>query len=130
MEEKELINAENLTQDDVLELIGDFPLQPLRRKVIITVNTSEQLSDDGVRTSSNEMAEAQYIMACGPHLSEELKPGQKVLLNLDKMSITMADPMDATAVVSTIKLRPVQVKGRIYALVDDGVIDCKDFRDV
>jgi hypothetical protein len=47
MEEQDLINAENLTQDDVIELVTDFPLQPLRNKVIITMNTSEEITDDG-----------------------------------------------------------------------------------
>jgi len=131
MEEQELINTQNLDQDGVLELIEDFPLQPLRRQVIVTVNTAEEISDDGVRVNSNELAEVQYVVATGNHLSdEELKPGQKVLLNLEKMSVGIPDPNNQMEQMASIKLRPVQVKGRIYALVSDGVIDCKDFRYV
>jgi len=128
MEEQELINAENLTQDGVLELLRDFPVKPTRRKLIVTVNTAEEISDDGVRVSSNELAESQFVMATGQHLGEEIVPGQKVILNLERMAVQMPDPTNQFEQTASIKLRPLEINGRVYALVDDGVIDALDFR--
>jgi co-chaperonin GroES (HSP10) len=127
MEEQDLINAENLTQDDVIGMIKGFPLIPLRNKVIITMNTSEEITEDGVRISDNHLSESQYILATGSHV-HEASPGNKVLLNLENMmEYTLADN-DTGEKVGHIKLRPVQVNGRVYALVSDSVIDCIDAR--
>jgi len=128
MEEQELINAENLTQDGVLELITEFPVKPTRRKLIITVNTAEDISDDGVRVTTNELAESQYVMATGQHLGDEIKPGQKVILNLERMTVSTPDVTDQFQQMASIKLRPLQINGRIYALIDDGVVDALDNR--
>lgn len=128
MEEQDLINAENLTQDGVLELITDFPVKPTRRKLIITVNTAEDISDDGVRVTTNELAESQFVMATGQHLGEEIKAGQKVILNLERMTVGSPDPTDQFQQMASIKLRPLQINGRIYALIDDGVVDALDNR--
>lgn len=128
MEEQAMINAENFTLNDVLERIVDFPLKPLRRKLIVTINTAEDVTEDGIRTSSNELAETQYVMAVGDHISE-LKPGNKVLLNLERMSVRVPNAHDMMSVSTQIKLRPVEVNGRLYALIDDGDVDCVDFRN-
>ena len=67
---------ENLTQDGVLELITDFPLEPLRNKLIITTNIVEN-EDDDINLSGQSFSEVQYVMAAGSHRAE-FTAGQKV----------------------------------------------------
>lgn len=126
MEEQELMHVDNLTMDGVLENLKDFPLEPTRAKLIITVNTTEEETED-LKLSSQTMAETQFVMAVGPHV-QKIVPGDRVLLNLERLLVKSQDPMNAYEQVSHIKIRPMKVNGRIYALIDDGVIDCIDRR--
>lgn len=127
MEEQALRNTENLTQDDVLELIGDFPMTPLKNRVIITINTDSEESEDGVKLSSNSLAETQFVMAVGG-MVHDLVPGNRVLLNLEKMTETRPAHLNAHEKVPMINLRPLEINGRVYAMIFDGVIDSLDFR--
>jgi hypothetical protein len=127
MEEEALMNTENLHMDDILPMLEDFPLLPTTNKVIITMNTSEEVSDDGVRISNNHLAESQYVLAAGSHV-HAAKPGNKVLLNLEKMMVYEPGEQNTHERVGHIKIRPVEVNGRFFALVSDAVIDCVDFR--
>lgn len=115
----------NLSQDDVLELIGNFPLQPLRNKVIITVNVDEP--DDDLVLSSSSFSEVQYVIAVGDFV-KGFEPGQKVLLDTEKMMEYTQSDTDQHERIGRIKIRPIEVNGRIFAIVNDGVIECKDGR--
>jgi co-chaperonin GroES (HSP10) len=127
MEEEALINAENMTQDDVLEVILDFPLEPIRNKILITINTEQDESDDGVVIKSNHMSETQYVIASGPG-AKDLVPGQKILLDLNKLTQYTTVDDNTHEKIGTIQLRTVPVNGKMYALINDVVVDCKDAR--
>lgn len=111
--------AQNLTQDEVLELIKDFPIQPLGSRLIITVNTDEE---DELEMGGFGLAETQYVVAVGTRVFDEISPGQKVLLDLAGMAKTLP-----TGEFS-IPITPVKVNGRTFARINDRNIDCIDNR--
>jgi len=51
----------NLTQDNVLDLMRNFEIQPLFNKVVITLNREEE--DGGLILSDNTLSEIQYVLA-------------------------------------------------------------------
>lgn len=105
--------ADNLTQDDVLDLIGKFPLEPIRNQLIISVNTTDaELDLDG-----HGFDESQYVIAKGSHVFENIKAGGKVLLDLEKMSVkTQHEDGDITFVL---QIKPVKVEDRVFAIIND-----------
>lgn len=50
----------NLTQDDVLDLMRNFEIQPLFNKVVITLNREEE--DGSLILSDNTLSEIQYTV--------------------------------------------------------------------
>ena len=78
------MNNENFTQDTVLDIITDFPIDPLRNKVVITLNKEE--IDGDLVLSDNVMSEVQYVIAGEViYRDKVVKPGQKVLLDIKGM---------------------------------------------
>lgn len=117
---------ENITASDVEQLLEvQFPIEPLYNKIIITLNRDEDI--DGVVLNDAGLSESQYVIAVGTHT--KLKPGEKVLLDLKKMSVKgpSADDnvYDGT---SQIELDPIEVDGVVYAFVEDRMIKAKDYR--
>lgn len=108
----------NLTQDDVLDLIHEFPVQPTRSKVLITVNTAEP-DENNIDITGNSFDEVQFVISSGSH-AIEIKPGQKVILDVQKM-------MPANA-GGQIEIDPIEINGRIYAFVNESVIKAIDNR--
>lgn len=117
--------VENMTQDDVLEVINDFPLTPMRNKVIITVNVKEP--DGNLVLAENSFDEVQYVVATGSH-SNNIQAGQKVLLNLEKMMVFEQAQTDAYERVGHIKITPLDVGDRVYGMITDNMIDALDNR--
>lgn len=105
--------TENLTQDDVLDLITNFPLNPLRNKLVISVNLEENEFGDDI------FSEVQYVLAKGPHVYESIQPGCRVLLDMQKMS-------DNQGVVN---IKPVKVGDRVFCLTSDAFVEAVDLRD-
>lgn len=116
----------NLTQDDVLDLIMDFPVQPLKNKVIITLNTVP-FDDGGVNLNDMSMDEVQFVVAKGSHVLD-LEAGQKVILDLEKMMQFLPVEDNTHEKRGVIKIKPIDVNGRIFALISDNLIDAKDAR--
>ena len=117
---------ENLTQDDVLEVIKGFPLTPLRNKVIMTVNIIET---DDIDLSGQAFSEVQFVLAKGSHVSDSIQPGCKILLDLEKMMVFDDVDTNAYEKAGAVKIKPVEVNGRHYALIPDSYIDCVDTRE-
>ena len=108
----------NITQEEVLEIIKDFPIQPTRNRVIITVNVDEE-EDDEINLSGNSFCETQYVIASG-NFNSDILPGQKVILDIKKMM-----PPNANG---QIEIDPIEVNGRMYAFINDNVIKAFDNR--
>lgn len=114
----------NLTQDDVLDLITEFPLQPMFRNLIITINNHEP--DGNLILSNNSFSESQYVVAAGSH--SDIKPGQKVLLDVEKMMIYREHPENSHEKVAAVKLKTVEVDNMTFAIIPENYIDCLDNR--
>lgn len=110
--------VKNFTQDDVLEVIKDFPHKPLRNRLIITVNT-EKVEEDKVKIKTESLCESQFVVAAGKFVDEDLKPGQKVLLDLQKM----------TKPNGSIELDPLQVGDKMYAFIYDSYLKSIDLTE-
>ena len=109
--------AENLTQDDVLEIMIDFPITPLTNKMIISVNAEE-----GEDLMSTGFDVTQFVIAVGSRVPKEIVPGCRVMLDLERMTIPGENGM------GSVQLKPVEVNGRVYAMIADSFIDAIDNR--
>lgn len=116
---------ENFDIDDVLDVIIDFPIKPLGRKVIITLNMES--IDGQLVLAENSLAESQYVIAVGTHV-RDFKPGNKVLLDLEKMMEYRASTENSHERIGQIKMRPIEVNGKVYGIINEGVIDAIDNR--
>lgn len=106
----------NLTKEEVMEVIKDFPIKPHRNRVIVTVNT-ETVKDNELNLSSESLCESQYIIAPGG-FNDNMEAGQKIMLDLAKMA-----EKDGS-----IKVDPVEVNGRNYMFIYDSLIKADDNR--
>lgn len=107
----------NLSQEEVLDIVKDFPLIPTRSKLIITVNIDED--DEDIDMVGNSFSEIQYVIAAGS-FNQDIRPGQKVILDVTKM-------MPASA-GGQIEIDPIEVNGRMYAFINENVIKAIDNR--
>jgi len=112
----------NLTQNDVLELIKDFPVKPLRNRVIITTNT-EEIEEDEVDYTGSAFSPVQYVLAVGSYNEDVFKPGQKVHLDLESMTVNNPNREDVYNPVQQIKIKPVEVGDKFYGMITDDKID-------
>jgi len=117
----------NLTQDDVLDLIGGdgFPLEPMFNKVIITLNKEDE--DGNLVLSDKVLSEVQFVVSAGE--TARVKAGQKVLIDIEKMMVKVA-PSEHNVYEDNyqIKIDPIFVGDNMYALIEDRIIKCKDNR--
>ena len=119
---------ENMTQDDVLDVIRTFPLEPLFGKVFITLN---KLSEDGdLVLSDNILDDVQYVVAGEIQWREsKVSPGQKVIIDIEKMMVPVrSEDTNAYEQVMQVKIDPIEVDGVMYALIEERYIKAKDNR--
>lgn len=112
---------ENLTKEEVMELIKDFPLTPLFNNVIITSNVVE-IDEDEIENPVKMFSEKQYVLAVGSHI-RDIKPGDKVLLNLEKMMEQSTSATNSYEITGQLKLKPIDVGERVFAMIEDRKID-------
>jgi hypothetical protein len=121
----EEIEIKNLNQDDVLDLILDFPLQVRGRKVIITNNAYEP--DGTFILSNNQFSEIQYVVAVGDYI-KDLKPGQKVFIDVERMVEYVPADDNSYEKVPRIKLKTIEVGDNVFSIIDDSLVLIKDNR--
>jgi hypothetical protein len=113
----------NLTQEQVFEVIKDFNIEPLFSKVIITLNSLE--IDGSLVLSDNTLSEEQYVVAKGSAV-RELEPGQKVIIDIEKMMVTVrSESTNAYEEVKQVKIDPIVVNNVVYAIIEDRLIKAK-----
>ena len=122
------MNDENFTQDTVLDIITDFPIDPLRNKVVITLN--KELIEGTLDLSNGTMSEVQYVVAGEVNYRDKVvKPGQKVLLDIrGMMKVVRREVNNQYQEVEQIELDPLEVNGQIFAIIDDRFIKAVDNR--
>ena len=122
------MNNENFTQDTVLDIITDFPIDPLRNKVVITLN--KELIEGTLDLSNGTMSEVQYVVAGEVNYRDKVvKPGQKVLLDIrGMMKVVRREINNQYQEVEQIELDPLEVNGQVFAIIDDRFIKAVDNR--
>ena len=122
------MNNENFTQDTVLDIITDFPIDPLRNKVVITLN--KELIEGTLDLSNSTMSEVQYVVAGEViYRDKVVKPGQKVLLDIrGMMKVVRREVNNQYQEVEQIELDPLEVNGQVFAIIDDRFIKAVDNR--
>lgn len=117
----------NLEHEDVMEILkNEFPLIPRRNKVIITVNVND--ANDS-QFEGESLSETQFVMAAGDYF-KDIKPGMQILLDIERMMEFIQSDEDTHERVGQIKLKPIEVNGRMYAIITDAVIDAIDNRNL
>ena len=116
--------VKHMTQEDVNQVIEGFPVVPTFNKVLITLNTD--VEEDGLIISNTGLSETQYIVAKGVSCTFEV--GQKVIIDLDKLSVRVPSDTDQTQITTQIKIDPIEVNGVIYTLIEDRYIKALDNR--
>ena len=123
----EEIEIKNLDQDDVLDIIKNFPLQLRGRKVLITNNSYEP--DGNMILSNNQFSEIQYVVAVGDYLkSDDLQPGQKVFIDVERMVEYVFADDNSHEKVPRIKLKTIEVGDNVFSVIDDSLVLIKDNR--
>ena len=116
----------NLTQDDVLDLMGKFPLEPTFNKVYITLNTVEL--NDNLDFSDTSISDSQFVVAKGPMVNS-VSVGQKVLLDIEKLMKPKGyETTNQYQEVREVQLDLIEIDGNKFALIEDRVIKAKDNR--
>jgi len=113
----------NITYEEVLEMIKDFPVKPRRNNIIISVDVVTVT--DELNLERDTFGEVQYVLATGP-FNKDIEPGQRVLLDIERM--TESHRNDANELVTSVKITPVDVDGRMFAMITDAVVLAIDER--
>jgi hypothetical protein len=118
----------NLTQEDVLSIVSQFPLEPMFNKVYITLN--KEAADGDLILSDNVLSEIQYVVAGEIEWRDKrIAPGQKVIIDIEKMMVPVRqESRDSYETVMQVRIDPVEIDGNMYALIEDRFIKAKDNR--
>lgn len=114
--------VKNLTQEEVLELVDNFPITPLRNRVIITTNV-EELEEDELDLQGAAFSPEQFVLAVGSYSKDIIKAGQKVYLDLTAMTVKVPSDNNAYEAQEKIFLKPVMIEGRTYGVITDDKIE-------
>jgi hypothetical protein len=125
---REVTETGNMSHDDVLEVITDFPVKPLWNKVIITINTEE--ADGALHLGDNDFSDKQYVVSGNFTFGDQkVQPGTPVLLDIKRLMTSVKKEIDNVYnEYKVVEIDPVVVNGRMYAIVDDRVIKAIDLR--
>ena len=118
---------ENMSHDQVLDVILDFPIKPLWGQLLITINREQ---DGGLDLGDSAFSEKQFVVAGKTKWDEvEVLPGTPVLLDIRKLMKTVRQEVDnVLGEYKVIELDPIEVDGIEYAMVDCRVIKAVDLR--
>lgn len=108
-----------ITAYEALEISKEWIEQPMFNKVVITLNVESSL--DSLDLSDNAMDQFQYIIAKGPNC-HNIEVGDKVRIDLEKMSEKVINPNNQHEQLTSIKLDPIEFDGKIFAIVEDRLI--------
>lgn len=112
----------NLTKEEVNELIGVFNLEPMFTDLIITLNVEKE--DNDLVLSENLLSETQYVIAKGSSC-REIKEGDKILINLEKMMVKSQNPNNAYESLTSIKIDPIEFNGYTFGIIGQNIIKAK-----
>lgn len=109
---------QNIKGAELNKVIKEFNFEPNYGKLIITTNKVE---DDGkLITEESALDTIQYVVASGPRVVYQ--PGDKILLNVEKLSIQQRSTIDATNVITRIDMAPFEFNNTIFGIIDENKI--------
>ena len=109
---------QNYNEKTIKKLVKEFPLTPIFTRVVITLN--REVNEGEVILNENPLAEVQYVVAAGDRAA--VKAGDKVLLDLTKMTVKIPSPTDQNQMVETIKVDPLKTDQGVFAFIYDNQI--------
>lgn len=108
---------ENLSYEEVLEVIKNFPLVPEGNRIVVTLN--REVNEDELILDNNTLDEEQYVIAVGPMAERNLQPGDRIILDLEKMVERVPLAHDQTQMSSQIKIDPIEIDGKHFTFTSD-----------
>lgn len=116
----------NLSKEDVLELIEDFPIKPMFNKVLITLNTLD--GDDIIVVDNNMLSDTQFVIAKGGMVNS-VNEGDRVIIDVKKLTrpVTFESNNQAETVYEA-DIDTIEIGGVAFAFIEDRVIKAIDNR--
>lgn len=116
----------NLSKEDVLELIEDFPIKPMFNKVLITLNT---LDGDGIIVVDNNMlSDTQFVIAKGGMVNS-VNEGDRVIIDVKKLTRPVTfESNNQVETVYEADIDAIEIGGVAFAFIEDRVIKAIDNR--
>lgn len=114
------MEQKNLTKEEVLKLMEDFPIQLRRGLIAITLNSTT--FDETSLTEERSLNENQYILSVGD-LVKDLKPGDLVGLNLSALTKVRRLMNNSDETISEIDIKTFDINGTVVGIVDERVIE-------
>jgi hypothetical protein len=108
----------NYNDKTIKKLVKEFAMKPLFTRVIITLN--REMNEGGVIMNENPLSETQYVVAAGG--SAQVKAGDKILLDLTKMTVKVPLDTDKNQMIETIKVDPLKTEQGVFAFIYDNQI--------
>lgn len=118
----------NVSKEEVLEIIKNFPIEPMFNKVIVTLNKEEDIELSF--KAETALDEVQYVIAGQiKYGNVEINPGDKVILDLKSMQKPVrVETTNAYETVYQIEVDPLFVDGKLFGVINDRSIKAKDNR--
>ncbi len=113
----------NYTAETVKGLIKEFNLEPFGYTVVITLNKEEV--DGDLVLSDNVISERQYVIATSQHASKDLTPGDEVVLNIEKLMVSVPSQTDMYQSNQQVKIEPIEFGGEMFGIVEVSKLKAK-----
>src|SRR5699024_4534227 len=105
------MDKKNVTKEEVKKLIEEIKLIPTRGKLIVTMNT-DTYEEGEFEDDLSILSEYQYVLAVGPNITF-VEAGDKVLLDLAKMTVPVSGVHDAFEQNAQIQIDPVIINDTV-----------------
>jgi hypothetical protein len=105
----------NISKEEALEIIKDFPVEFFSNRVLVTVNTEQ---GEELSLTDNVIAEEQYVIAAG-NRAVSVEAGDTVILDLKKLLTKKAVAHDQYQFEETLDLEPFVYGDNTFALIND-----------
>lgn len=116
----------NLSREDVLELIKDFPIKPMFNKVLITLNTLD--SDDLIIVDNNMLSDTQFVVAKGD-IVKTVNEGDRIIIDVKKLTKPVSfERNNQVETVYETDIDAIEIDGVAFAFIEDRVIKAIDNR--
>ena len=119
----------NVSEEQLEHYLKECNVKPRSFHVISTVNvvTDENdiilVEDDDTST----MSEWQYIMAVGTGV-EDWSPGDKVLLDLDKLKVRVVNPENRMETIETLRFNPIPIGDKFFNIIPESAVLAKEHK--